>query len=217
MTFSVKVTATAAGTLIESNAGTVNGLNLNKITNTVSGISREKLNGLSDIAKELIDNETAYSDPVQMINAVYSALLGEGVIEYATVSEALEDNISADELKYNESCAMNETVMASLSGGYLIKGSNPLTNERIRDIRLEYLSVGDIIIAEHTNASNQKCYIGYVYLGDTEFISLDSTSGVCEIAIYRNDDFLALQNILTCLYSYEKYAVIRPSLNISAE
>ena len=217
LSFSVRVTATATGALIESNAGAVNGLYLNKITNTVASISREKLGGLLDAANELVGNETSYSDPIAMINEVYSSVIGANLLAYANVSEALADIISVENKKYNENCAIDGMVIENLSGGYAIKGTNPTNNDRIRDIRLEYLSAGDVIIAEHTNENSVKCYTGYVYLGDTKFLAVNSVDGTCEIVTYYNADFLSLKNILTSLYSYEKYAIIRPSMAISAE
>ena len=219
LTFSVKVTETTPGALIESNEGTVNGLKLNKIINTVSGISLEKLSKLKELGNSYALNGTTYTDPMLMVNAVYNELIGKNILDYSTVSEALSDIIDVEGKKYNENCVAKDIVVKNLSGGYLIRGTNPLNNDRIRAVRIEYLTVGDVIIAEHStnNAGTNKRAVAYIYLGDNDFLSVNTKDGVCSIVKCENPDIKKIQNILTSLYSYEKYAVIRPSMNNAAE
>ena len=211
--FTVKVSADA-GNLIESNKGTVNGLNLNKITNTVSKISAEKLEELKDAGKDLANNSATFNDPIDMINALYNSLLGKDVLNYASVTEALNDIIDVENKAYNKNCAIDGMVMENLSGGYLIKGSNPLNNDRIRAIRIEYISIGDVIIAEHSTSSDgtAKRQVAFVYLGNCEFLKIDSTTDTCTVEVLNANSSKKIQNLLTSLYSYEKYAIIRPSL-----
>ena len=52
---------------------------------------------------------------------------------------------------------------------------------------------------------------------ENEFLEVNSTDGVATITVIEEPDPIMIQNILTSLYSYEKYAVIRPSLANSAE
>ena len=219
LTFTVKVTTEDVGAVIESCSGTVNGLNLNKITSTVSAISLEKLDTLSDKADALVDANTKLDDPILMINALYRELLGKDLFGYASISEALSDIITVSGYKVNPDSAVADMVMTNLSGGYLIRGNNPFTNDRIRAIRIEYLTVGDVIIAEHSTDKDGlvKRQVAFVYLGDDEFIKITSDNGVCEIIEFDRKDAPEIRNILISLYSYEKYAIIRPSLSNSAE
>ena len=215
LTFTVKVTTDELGALIESTSGTVNGLFLNKITNTVSAISKEKLDALSDKADAIIDANTSFDDPILMINAIYRELLGRDLLGYASVSEALSDIIDTDKKAVNSECDIYGMVMENLSGGYLIKGNNPHHNERIRAIRIEYLTAGDVIIAEHSTDSNGqvKRQVAFVYLGNDEFLKISSDNGVCEITVFERSNSFEVRNLLNSLYSYEKYAIIRPSLS----
>jgi len=217
LSFTVKVTASEPGTLIESNEGTVNGLKLNKITNTVSGINRETLEGIGEIGKGFAESENEYTDPILMINAVYNELIGKNILDYATVSDALLDIINLENKRYNTECAVNDAVIENFVGGYLIRGANPLMNDRIRAIRIEYLTAGDVILAEHTSKKDVKIYTAYIYLGGDEFLCVTSVDGICTVEKNNEPDIKKIQNLLTSLYSYEKYAIIRPSMAYTAE
>jgi len=217
LSFTVKVTATAPGTLIESNVGTVNGLALNKIINTVSGISKEKLESLSEIGYTKAENQTEYFDPILMIKEIYKELLGKDIFDYQTVEEALTDIINVTDKKYNEDCAIDSTVMKNFIGGYLIQAFNRTSNERIRAIRIEYLTVGDVIIAEHVSTENVQIYTAYIYLGGSDFLAITSDVGTASVTVCKEPDLKKIQNILASLYSYNRYAIIRPSMDNSAE
>lgn len=219
LTFTVRVTTEEPGAIIESCSGIVNGLNLNKITNTVSAISREKLDTLSDKANSLVEANTKFDDPILMINAIYRELLGKDLLGYTGISEALSDIISVSGYKVNPDSEIADMVMTNLSGGYLIKGNNPHNNDRIRAIRIEYLTAGDVIIAEHSTdkAGQVKRQVAFVYLGNDEFLKVTSDSGACEITVLERSNGFEARDFLTTLYSYEKYAIIRPSLANTAE
>ena len=219
LSFTVRVTTDALGAVIESASGTVNGLKLNKITNTVSAISKEKLDSLSAKGDILAGENTEFSDPILMINAIYRELLGKDLLDYESISAALSDIINVENRNVNPDSVIADMVIANLSGGYLIRGNNALRNERIRAIRIEYLTAGDVIIAEHSTDKDGtvKRQVAYVYLGENEFLEVNSTDGVATITVIEEPDPIMIQNILTSLYSYEKYAVIRPSLANSAE
>ena len=217
LSFKVKVTATTPGTLIESNEGKVNGLSLNKITNTVSGISRDKLDELSEAGYSAAESSTEYADPILMINAIYRELFGADILNYATTEAALNDIIDVANKKYNASCDANDMVIANLSGGYLIRGTNPSNNDRIRAVRIEYLTTGDVIIAQHVNKSQVTVYTAYIYLGGRDFLCVTSESGVATVVECKTGDVKKIQNILTSLYSYDKYAIIRPSMANTAD
>ena len=219
LSFTVKVTATALGSVIESNRGTVNGLYLNKITNTVSAISLENLETVSDKADAIVEAGTEYDDPILMINALYRELLGKDLLSYSSISAALADIIDLTGKKVNPNSLIADMVMTNLSGGYLIRGTNSTNNDRIRAIRIEYLTVGDVIIAEHSTdgAGTVKRQVAYVYLGDGRFICATSDGGACTVKEVSTNDYGKIQNLLTSLYSYEKYAIIRPSMANTAE
>ena len=219
ITFTVKVTTDEVGAVIESSSGTVNGLSLNKITNTVSAISKEKLDAISSIGKALAEEKTEFDDPILMVKRIYRELLSKDILDYASVTEALNEIIDLEEKAINSECDIFGMVMKNLSGGYLIKASNPQNNERIRAIRIEYMTAGDIIIAEHsTDKDGQvKRQVAFVYLGNYEFLSVSSDVGSCEIIALDKNNYSETNNILISLYSYEKYAFIRPSLTNTAE
>ncbi|MBR5140729.1 MAG: hypothetical protein IKV16_06715, partial [Clostridia bacterium] len=128
------------------------------------------------------------------------------------------DIIDVDNRSCNPNAAVSDIVIENLSGGYLIKGINPHNNDRIRAIRIEYLSVGDVIIAEHStnSAGTEKRQVAFVYLGNNEFLKVDSATGSCTVEIFEAPTGKKIQNLLASLYSYEKYAFIRPSLTNEA-
>ena len=174
-------------------------------------------NKLYELWKEKAADNAEYSDPILMIKDVYRELLGKDIFDYETVAAALADIISVENKKYNESCAVSDMVIANLSGGYLIRGSNPLNNDRIRAVRIEYMAVGDVIIAEHVSTANVQIYTAYIYLGGSDFLSITSDVGSASVMECKKPDIKKIQNLLTSLYSYDKYAIIRPSMANTAE
>ena len=150
----------------------------------------------------------------------YKEIFGEDILGYKNVSEALSDIIDVKGKKYNENCAVKDMVIGNLSGGYQVRDSNRVSNERTRAIVIEYLSVGDVIIAQHKNNSGITVYTGYIYLGGRDFLALTSDVGVATVTVCNAQDPTEknkVQNILYSLYSDDKYAIIRPSMANTAE
>ena len=212
LTFSVTVTSTLKGLKIESTRGNVNGLLLNGLTNTLSGISREKMDELKAKAAEYIAASKKFDDPIEAAEQLYKDVFGVDIFEYASVEAALLDIIDTENRICNPDASANDMVMENLSGGYLIKGSNPTHNERIRAIRKEYLSVGDIIMAKYVNNDNKVCTVLYVCLGEGKFLAVNNTDGICTEVTVGPDQ---TRNILVSLYAYDTYAILRPSMALA--
>ncbi|MBO5879035.1 MAG: C40 family peptidase, partial [Clostridia bacterium] len=177
ISFTVTVTSTQKGLVISSELGNVNGLLLNKITNTVSGISEEKINELKAKAKEYISESKQFSDPILAAKQLYKDVFGVDIFDYESVEAALLDIIDITARGCNPDSDVADMVIEDLSGGYLVKASNVTNNDRIRAIRKDYLSAGDVIMAKYVNSANETCTVLYVYLGGGEFLQINNTDG----------------------------------------
>lgn len=207
LTYSVTVDASALGSTISSE-GTVNGLKLNTVTNTVSKVKRDLISALVTKANEYISSGASFDDPILAAKQLYLDVFGVDIFGYGSISEALADIIDVEGLSYNSDAAVIDMMMTNMCAGYAIKGSNPFHNERIRAITKEYLAIGDVILAEHSSKT-----VVYIYLGEGNCLAVTSKSGTATAEIISKD---ASRNILVTLYSYDKYAVLRPSLIIDS-
>ncbi len=214
ITFTVRVESAEVGKLIESNEGTVNGLKLNELYNTLSAISKDKITSLVEKANEYIAEAKEFDDPILAAKNLYLEILGEQIFSYESADEALADIIDKEALHVNQNASAYGIVLEDLSGGYSIKGSNPLRNERIRSISRNYLAVGDIIIASYINSENEACSTLYIYLGDDDCLEINNTEGKCAAAIINYGDSY---NFLVRLYSHDTYAILRPSMQFTSK
>ena len=214
VTYSVMVTSTEKGLIIASDKGNVNGLLLNKVSNTLCGVSEEKMNEIIARAQEYIAERKSFDDPIELAKALYKDVFGIDIFSYETVSSALLDIIDTATDGCNPDAEVNAMVLENLSGGYSVIDVMPYNNDRVRSIHVEYLSVGDVIMAKHTNSKKQVSTVLYVYLGESNFISVNSPHQAVEIDTV---DEGYEKNILVSLYSYDFYAILRPSMVIGAE
>ena len=79
------------------------------------------------------------------------------------------------------------------------------------------MAVGDVIIAEHVSTANVQIYTAYIYLGGSDFLAITSDVGSASVMECKKPDIKKIQNLLASLYSYDKYAIIRPSMANTAE
>lgn len=210
----VKVTSTEAGSIIRSDRGEVNEVKLNSIINTVSGISDDKINEIVTKAKSYAEAGTEFSDPILAVKAIYREVLGVELFDYETVAAALEDLIDFRSNSYNPSSENFGMMIPDLCGGYSIKDGNAKDNNRVRLLTKEYLSKGDVILTEYTNADGVNCSVVYISLGGRNCLAISSADGICKQVSISNS---VAKNILVSLYSHNKYVILRPSMALTSE
>ena len=210
----VKVSSADPGSIIRSDRSEVNGVKLNSIINTVAGISEEKINTVVKTAKTYVDSSIGFSDPITVAKSIYKDSIGIDIFSYETVVEALDKLIDTRTSSYNPEAEYSGLMIPDLCGGNAIWEGNAADSNRVRLITKDYLTKGDIILAEYTNKDGETCSVVYIFLGSRNCLAINSVNGMCTQVTISNS---IAQNILVSLYSYDKYAVIRPSMSYRAE
>lgn len=205
LTYSVKVDSSAdSGTLIQSSETTLNGVEINDLTNTVSGMSDSELAAIAQNAKDKADNavKNEFTNPMLFVQYLYDGYVGN----YQTVSSALAAVIDTTNNTYKTDTDLSGILVPNLYGGLDIKSGFVNDVNRSRLIVEAYLEVGDIILAEYDGKS-----IVFVYVGDSTLIGIDSPNDTCTTYTISGDAYSSA-NILVTLIAYDRYAILRPSM-----
>lgn len=205
--YTVKVTATTPGTLIQSNDTYVSGVKLGKINHTVSGYSEVESLILSNKAMLLAQNCESFDSAFDMAKSVYKDTLGIDVLEYDNVNAALDDIIDTENLTCYTTTDLSKIVVPNLYGGMDIRtGQYKIPdNDRARIVSEGELSVGDIILAEWSGGE-----VCYLYAGDSTLLTVEDKSA--KALTIGNNVYVNPDNILISLIAYDRYAVLRPSM-----
>jgi uncharacterized repeat protein (TIGR01451 family) len=216
--YTVKVSDTAtAGTLIVSDKTTINGVYLSTITHSVSGYTATELAGVATAAKSATVGSA--SDPLDIVKSIYSGLDADFLNDYGTVQDLLNALIdSANNTKTDDATVPN-IIAPNLFGGYSIRTGLTKDYQRTRLVTESNLAVGDVIVADWTDSSSNSNSLVYVYVGDSTLISITSIGGTIEVgeltigkdiwnAASKSED----PNYLVSLISYNRFAVLRPSM-----
>lgn len=179
-----------------------------------------------------------YLDCSSYVNAAYVEAFGKGVLpyEYTKVKNTTEtytdyakenpdnvDVIDHPNYTYETKTELSKMLVPNLFGGCDLYTSThllQLDSERTRLLSEDELAVGDIIIADifptgvwNGNMAGDVCYI---YLGNSMLLTVEdgkATTKTIGLDIYGKD----ADNILVALPAYNRFAVIRPSMNFPAQ
>lgn len=217
VSYDVRVSATAPGTLIKSDSTYVNGVKLGNITHTLSGYNNVYGLLIGEKAIEYEQNEESFENGLKLVNSLYKSVLGTEIFSQATVGDALADLIDVNNRTSRTDTALSKMIVPNLYGGYDIRYGwlyDPSQNDRSRLISKEELEEGDIILADYSNGS-----VIYIYIGNSTLITVED--GKCKALtigdnIYRNTlsdgTYEYPDNILISLLAYNRWAILRPSM-----
>ncbi len=172
---------------------------------TVSGYTAGELSQVAAEAEALAGD--TFSDPIQMAVTAYENALGTTVFQYTTALEMLDDVIDSENTTANTGGALSGMLVPHLYGGLDIKKGFLTDNDRARLILEDYLAAGDIIVAEYDDISHV-----FLYIGNGTLLQA-SSSGVCALVTITGDEYTS-SNILVTLLSYDRYAILRPSMTV---
>ena len=220
--YTVKVSDTAtAGTLIVSDKTTINGVFLSTITNTVSGYTADKLTAVANEAKSATADGA--DDPLDIVKNIYSELDADFLNDYDSVQALLDDLIDSENNTKKTETEVSKMIAPNLFGGYSIRTGWTKDYQRTRLVAEANLAVGDVIVADWTDANNNSNSLIYVYVGDNTLISITSISDVIEVKTLTIGDDIwnaasksESPNYLVSLISYNRFAVLRPSMVVNA-
>ena len=220
--YTVKVSDTAtAGTLIVSDQTTINGVFLSTITNTVSGYTADKLTAVANEAKSATADGA--DDPLDIVKNIYSELDADFLNDYDSVQALLDDLIDSENNTKKTETEVSKMIAPNLFGGYSIRTGWTKDYQRTRLVAEANLAVGDVIVADWTDANNNSNSLIYVYVGDNTLISITSISDVIEVKTLTIGDDIwnaasksESPNYLVSLISYNRFAVLRPSMVVNA-
>lgn len=198
LTWTVRVEASAGSTIITE--GYLATIALNTLTNTVSGYTDTQLTGITAQAQGLVGSR--FSDPLQMAQQVY----GDTILSDYTAKTVLSTLID----KTNDTCRkdtpLSHLVVPDLYGGLDIKDGFLTDGNRTRLVTEDYLTCGDVIVAEYDNI-----YEVFVYLGDGKLAKVSSADGLCTLITSTGDAYSGT-NVFATWIAYDRYVILRPSL-----
>lgn len=207
--YTVKVTETKAGALIESKNTYVSGVKLGDITYTVSNYSDEQIENFSKIASDYVKNGKTFNSKLEMVSALFNEVGVQKPDQYESTQKMLDDLIDTEKLTRRSDTEISKIIVPNLYGGMdICEGTFKIPdNDRARLVSEGELAAGDIIVAEWSGGDAV-----YVYLGKSQLLTLNE-NGMCEkLTIGKNIYGTDADNILVSLIAYDRYAVLRPSM-----
>lgn len=205
--YTVEITETKAGTPIVSGDTYVSDVKLGTITHSVSTTSADKQALIAQTAIDFANGQQKFETAFDMVKAVYKDK-GLDLSAYNTAGEVLDKLIDTEKLTRADSNELSDMVAPNMYGGLLIKtgwAKYESENDKVRLPKEENLSVGDIILADWSGGDNV-----YFYAGNKTLITVKD--GVCRALTIGPDIFTEGENILISLLGYDRYAVLRPTM-----
>ena len=181
----------------------VNGVSTNcrkiYVRNTLNFTQQQK------IVKEISNftNNTSYLKDVDIINSVYSNVLGKPTKlngSYNEIIEKLHSVIYQLSFTLNKKGEYFNMIVPYIYGGRLVATSEKFDKGRTRLVTPSQLVIGDVIIVKESHKTDV-CY-SYIYAGD-KLYKIDGAT-VTEQPI----------DILETLIAYDFFTVLRPSMDL---
>ncbi len=233
--YTVKVKDTAeTGAIIESEQTTVGGILTTRVFNVVSGYTSAQLNSIVTKAKGFASSGTSFDNHMRLIKDLYADLGVTAFDDYDSVSSLLSELLDYDADVLVDDCAIAPMVAPDLYGGRFMSNLYINDKDNVRLIKENNLSIGDIIIADYLTAQKDEggnnvvddngrtvydttYYVVYVYVGNGQLVALSNEPAVTSkldtcVLKTMNESQYSSDNVLVTLYSYSRYAVIRPSM-----
>ncbi len=205
--YTVKITESKAGALIVSDKTYVSDVKLGNITHSVSSVNAEKQALVAQTALDFVENGQQFESSFDMVKAIYKDR-GLDLSAYSTAADALDELIDVENLTRFTSTDLSKLIAPNLYGGLSIcTGGTTLEseNDKTRLPKEEHLSVGDIILADWDGGETV-----YFYAGNSTLITVKD--GVCKKLTIGDNIFVEDDNIIISLLGYNRYAVLRPSM-----
>ena len=202
LTYTVTVAAGATKQIV-SKGFQGNGVKSNDLKFTVSKLTAAQTTKLMTTANTL-SSGVSFTNPIEMPKTLYKNALNRTLFDYTKVSAALTDVIDSDKNTFRTDTEISKMLVPDLYGGVDVKAGYVTDKTRARMITESYLVKGDIILAEYSGKS-----VVYVYLGESRLLAVYSQDKVSQVVEIAADPY---RNILVTLISYDRYAVLRPSL-----
>ena len=204
LTYTVKFTSKTTS-VVQSDLAMVNGMAINPITNTISGYTQEQMQSVANVAKGYASSSKQYGNTILLAVDAYKEALGRD-LGYTKASTPLNEVLDTTNNTCKTDTTAGQMLVPTLYGGLTIKSGYKQDTQRARLLTVTSLAVGDIIVATYNSGSSAICYM---YVGNNTLVELNSTDDVCKTVTISTNRYT---NILTSLVSYQKYAVLRPSM-----
>ncbi len=220
--YSVRVTEDKPGFLIVNEKTSVNGIGLGRIVHTVSGLNGADNYKLVETAKKYTQDEKSFASSMEAAKALYKDALGIDIFAENTVTDVINGVIDHSNYTYETKTELSKILVPNLYGGCDIYTAVDmvLDKDRTRLVSEGELSVGDIIMADIFPTGvwngNMKGDVCYIYLGNSMLLTVvdgKATTKTIGLDIYGKDT----DNILVGLPAYNRFAVVRPSMNFPAQ
>ncbi len=219
VSWTCKVNSNAiVGSVIESKNTTVGGVKVTNIKNNISKYTTEQLTLVANKAKEYATSNMRFDNPIDMVEQLYKEALNVELFNYSSVYEALTDAIDLDSCSVRKENPIGKMVASDLYGGFKLQKLYQTNNDSIRLITKQNLSIGDVIIAEKDNTiNNDTMQAVYVYVGGNELVAIDTNMTSFNknkvVLLTMSENRMESANVLVTIYAFNRYAVLRPSIN----
>ncbi len=199
------------GSFIESSSATVNGVYTNKIYHSIGGLSASDYELLITKANELVgtDYSSDTSDGFKMALDLYKNAFDSYFVASTTTATNIVNKLIYDNRDNNtidKASDYYQLVNPDFYGGQLIATGMKTDNNRIRSVHSKYFETGDIIVLYDSYTKLKKTYI---FINDTTVIGLDSNKVVSKLYTTAS----TVEKFVNQLIAYNRYVVLRPSLN----
>jgi uncharacterized repeat protein (TIGR01451 family) len=206
--YNVSVTENTPGFIIDASYAALNGVAMNPLTHTVSGIGMQDLKSLPALAQALVEAGKTYSDPILLAKELYASI-GVNILDNETALSVLDKLIDLENYTSKKDSDLYSMLVKELYGGYSIRSGYKTDNTRSRLVTTKNLALGDIIVAEYLDETTGSTISRvFVYLGGRDLLRISSADGVATIEKISEDEY---KNTLVTLIAYDRYAVLRPS------
>ena len=223
VTWTVKVSETAAvGTKIISDKTYFGGVEIFTTTNYVTEFTKDNLKAVADKAREYADGTTVYTDPTEFANKIYADALGLDLklgTSKAVMTEVFVSLTVTATGTVKTNHAYQDIMVPTLYSGIEIKAT-----QKFIDIHtIKEFMLGDIILCRFYNADTYRMFI---YVGDDQFVQIDTTTGIAKLVDNGNENYTFNKNAdtrfstkaLTVQFrSYGKCIVLRPSMGMEID
>lgn len=201
------------GSCIESNNALVNGIKTNKIYHTIGGFTESNYTTLTNYVSTFLNSDYSgdTTDGFKMAYDFYYNSLGYEIVDENTTAAEIENSL----IYSNKNNTITKTseyypiVNPNFYGGLFISSGMVSDNNRIRLVKNDFMELGDIIIVYNQNLSKN---ITYIYIDSSTILGIENNKVV---NLFDTEE--EVSTFLLQLIAYDRYVVLRPTLNYIPE
>jgi len=201
ITFTVKTKQTLAlGTEIIMDNGSVCGVSLNTLRNSICG-SRDTSLVVTEAQNKI---GSTYESDLDFAKDVYKKAWNVDIL----TTEAETSNVILKILSYYKVTPTSDPypyLVKGAYGGIAYYAKNTTDNDCLKLVKLTYLQPGDIICTHTTY--NETTYQSYIYLSSSQIVACKN--GTVSTVASNNSEVISF---LVTLCAYDRFVVLRPSL-----